>query len=101
MLYQLLPQELLNRILEYAGMIKYRNGRYMNQLSKTDHRYALLQTIPPKKIIRKLYGWTYFYDIEVVLNHYSIIRECILHKKITQFMCKQHIIMDDTRMECL
>ena len=98
MLFHLLPQELSNKILEYAGMVKYRNGRYMNQLSKTDCRYNLLQTIPAKKITRKMYGWNYFYDIEVVLNaSYTLIRECILHQTITQFMCKQHIIMDDTR----
>lgn len=37
-----LPEEIVNQILSYLGMTKERNGRYMNQLDKTDPRYAML-----------------------------------------------------------
>ena len=44
--FQTLPSDILQQILEYVGTIKYRNGKYMNQLSKNDRRYDLLQSIP-------------------------------------------------------
>ena len=47
-MFEKLPQEIVDKILEYTGKIKLRNGRYMNQISKTDTRYDLLKTIPTK-----------------------------------------------------
>ena len=41
-----LPLELVHRILEYDGRIKYRHGKYMNQICKDDYRYHLLRKIP-------------------------------------------------------
>ena len=35
-----------HHILSYTGAIKLRNGKYMGQISPTDERYKLLQTIP-------------------------------------------------------
>ena len=32
----LLPLEIVYRILEYDGRIKYRNGKYMNQIASDD-----------------------------------------------------------------
>ena len=40
------PLEIVHRILEYDGKIKYRNGEYINQISPDDDRYKMLQTIP-------------------------------------------------------
>jgi hypothetical protein len=42
----LLPLELVNRILEYDGRIKYRHGKYMNQIAQDDDRYKILLTVP-------------------------------------------------------
>ena len=42
----LLPLEIVHRILEYDGRIKYRNGKYMNQIAQYDDRYKMLQGIP-------------------------------------------------------
>ena len=42
----LLPLEIVHRILEYDGRIKYRHGKYMNQFAQDDDRYKMLQTVP-------------------------------------------------------
>ena len=42
----LLPLEIVHRILEYDGRIKYRHGKYMNQIAQDDDRYQMLQGIP-------------------------------------------------------
>ena len=44
-----LPKEVINIILEYAGLIKYRNGKYMNQIQRDDTRYHIFTTIPKFK----------------------------------------------------
>jgi len=41
-----LPTELINRILEYDGRIKYRNGKYMNRISQDDDRYKIVKSLP-------------------------------------------------------
>ena len=41
-----LPLEIVHRILEYDGRIKYRHGKYMNQISPDDNRYKMLLTVP-------------------------------------------------------
>ena len=44
-----LPKEVCLIIFEFCGMVKNRNGKYIGQISKTDVRYPLLQTIPKPK----------------------------------------------------
>jgi len=51
-----LPLELVHRILEYEGSIKYRNGKYMNQISQDDNRYKMLQNMA-KIIQNQCYWW--------------------------------------------
>ena len=45
----LLPLEIVHRILEYEGKIKYRHGKYMNQIAQDDDRYKMLLTMPQIK----------------------------------------------------
>lgn len=39
------PEEIMNHILSYAGIIKERNGKYMGQIHKKDYRYAMFRTV--------------------------------------------------------
>lgn len=41
-----LPTDILHHILEYDDSIVFRNGKYMNRISKDDVRYSLLKSIP-------------------------------------------------------
>ena len=38
--------DIIHHILSYNNTIKYRNGKYFNQIPKEDHRYSLLLKIP-------------------------------------------------------
>jgi hypothetical protein len=55
--FQTLPQDVLQQILVYDGTIKYRNGVYMNQISKNDIRYKICNKIPKCEVtlIDKIY----------------------------------------------
>ena len=51
-----LPVEIIDKILSYNGTIKYRNGKFMNQIVKTDERYHILLTTIPKYFLCEQYG---------------------------------------------
>jgi len=46
----ILPTELNYLVLEYAGKVRLRNGKYMNQIPKEDPRYDILKRLPKKLI---------------------------------------------------
>jgi len=45
-----LSLELIYYILLYTGIVKYRNGRYIDQIPKTDERYKLVDSIPKHRV---------------------------------------------------
>jgi hypothetical protein len=50
-LFASLPRDPLNLVLEFYGKITYRNGEYINIISRDDPRYNMLSVIPiPRKI---------------------------------------------------
>lgn len=49
MIWKTLPNEVSFIVLEFCGLVKNRNGKYIYQISKTDVRYSVLQTIPKWK----------------------------------------------------
>jgi len=39
------PLDIVIQILDYSGIIKYRNGKFFNQIQNNDERYNILQSI--------------------------------------------------------
>ena len=52
-----LPLELVLRILVYDGRIKYRHGKYMNQIAPDDVRYKILLTLPHIYACKDMTNW--------------------------------------------
>ena len=73
-----LPLEIVHHILEYDGRIKYRNGKYMNQIATDDDRYKMLFLTMPK--IRLFYHHFYYMTISDRRN-----------KNINVIYCEKHI----------
>ena len=46
-----LPKEIINIIIQYDGRIKYRKGKYMNQIDYENDKYELLNKIFKQKSI--------------------------------------------------
>ena len=65
-----LPLELVHHILEYDGRIKYRNGKYMNQIAPDDDRYKMLQTVP------QIQSWENIFYMTI----YSFDKQCCFEK---------------------
>ena len=55
--FKTLHDEIIHIIINYTGVITYRNGKFMNQLKKDDSRFVLLQKIR----IPILIGSKFFY----------------------------------------
>jgi hypothetical protein len=48
-IFKYLPLELVVYILEFDCSIKYRNGKFFNQILKKDNRYEMLKKVSPIK----------------------------------------------------
>ena len=49
-IFLVLPKEIIHHILSYSDAVKWRNGKYMNQIPKNDNLYVLLKKIPKPPI---------------------------------------------------
>jgi hypothetical protein len=71
-----LPLELVHRILEYDGRIKYRNGKYMNQIDWDDDRYKMLKQMPQILPFKFEHNLSSFYYMTI----YSFDTQCCFEK---------------------
>ena len=70
------PLEIVHRILEYDGRIKYRHGKYMNQIAQDDVRYKMLKQIPqiePYKHLFNMYMTIYSFDKQCCFEKYETL----------------------------
>jgi hypothetical protein len=76
------PLEIVHRILEYDGRIKYRHGKYVNQIAPDDDRYKMLKQIPKIRLHKHI-----FYTII-----YSFDKQCCFEKYETLWYSENPII---------
>ena len=90
----LLPKEIVHQILAFDGRIRYRQGKYVNQIPPHDQRYRILSTIPTMKV----YLETSFQDDsqEIAFGEESVTKRkngqpYFMNLRIT-FSNKKHIL---------
>jgi hypothetical protein len=79
-IYSQLPLVLINKIINYTNVITYRDGKYIDKISKNDERYKLLEKISRpikvgnKKVLLKLMNYSNYephgYFIEYIFEDY-------------------------------
>ena len=82
--FSLLPDVLIQKIINYTGVIAYRNGKYITRIPLNDYRYFVLKKIPkpiiikPNRVLLKLLDGTidttpgYFIEYFFTLNSIKI-----------------------------
>lgn len=75
------PVELVIKIVNYTGIITFRNGVFINAIPKTDHRYQMLKQIKLPRIHvfgnKKQYGSIFIeFSNKKYMLTYSFRREC-------------------------
>ena len=78
--FKFLPLVLINKIINYTNVITYRDGKYIDKISKNDERYKLLEKISRpikvgnKKVLLKLMNYSNYephgYFIEYIFEDY-------------------------------
>lgn len=93
MIFSMLPLELRYYIIEYVGIMKLRNGKYMNQITKDDPRYIMLDTRPEPKICNTSNGGFWFSVIFSVKRQHKHI--CIHYNRAKRIITYQYYYILD------
>ena len=73
MIYSKLPLELIYHILLYTGIVKYRNGKYIDQIPRTDERYKLFDSIPKHRVFHIANKYILYVTLKTESNHCKLI----------------------------
>ena len=73
MLFSNLPLELIYHILVYTGIVKYRNGKYIDQIPRTDERYKLVDSIPRHRVFHIANKYILCVTLKTTSNHCKLI----------------------------
>ena len=73
-IFSFLPNDLVNKIIEYTGKLTFRFGKYMNKIEDSDKRYKILEKIKKPLMVAK-----YIYNIYLIDDSQSgyILQYCI------------------------
>ena len=103
-----LPDELIQKIINYTDIVSYRHGKYINRINKNDNRYNLLKKITRpifigrNKILLRLINYDmvgYFIEYEfkndiIVLNVRVFYRELDGYDKYFTIKSNETYIFD-------
>jgi hypothetical protein len=67
LIWNKLPTDMINIILLFDGKIKYRNGKYMNQIKITDYNFLL--QIPKPINHNRVYNQNIIYELIVYFSN--------------------------------
>lgn len=86
-LFQDLPRDILHIILSYDGTIKYRKGKYINQLSPMDSRRIMLRNFWTPLRLPFTYNDTgnFRTEIEFIFSPYSLYCDERYSKKYIRY----------------
>ena len=72
MIFSYIPEELIHKVLEYDGRIKYRKGKYVDIIHKNDERYNMITPILNKKLkifkTAEVYGDGFYFEFGFNIN---------------------------------
>ena len=106
--FKYLPDELIQKIINYTDIVSYRHGKYINRINKNDKRYNLLKKITRpifigrNKILLRLINYDmvgYFIEYEfkndiIVLNVRVFYRELDGYDKYFTIKSNETYIFD-------
>ena len=106
--FKYLPDELIQKIINYTDIVSYRHGKYINRINKNDNRYNLLKKITRpifigrNKILLRLINYDmvgYFIEYEfkndiIVLNVRVFYRELDGYDKYFTIKSNETYIFD-------
>jgi hypothetical protein len=72
-----LPKEIIHHILDYIGLIQYRNGEYINIIHRHDARYRMLDSIPRMRLYN--YGNSDTFSLFIAFSKKNLLQMATIH----------------------